>query len=126
MHSRHATTATQEELDALANKSSLCSLTMVPTAAAQPTPKTSAEPTPKTSTEPDALLPDAPAAAPVATEEWRIATGKGTRGRANRAETDKRRTATLHDKTPNDKRWTATPRDKTPNDKPGRQGKKAH
>jgi hypothetical protein len=68
MHSRHATTAAQEELDALANKSSPRSLTTVPTAAVQPTPKTSAEP--------DAPLPDAPAAAPVATEEWRIATGK--------------------------------------------------
>jgi hypothetical protein len=69
MHSRDATTAAQEELDALANKSSPRSLTTMPTAAAEPTPKPSAEP--------DAPLPDAPAAAPVATEEWRIATGKG-------------------------------------------------
>jgi hypothetical protein len=69
MHSRHATTAAQEELDALANKSSPSSLTMMPTAAAQPTPTTAAEPTPKTSAEPDVPLPDAPATAPVATEE---------------------------------------------------------
>jgi hypothetical protein len=70
MHSRHTTTATQEELDALVNKSSPSSLTMMPTTTAQPTLKTSAEP--------DVPLPDAPAAAPVAPEEWRIATGKAT------------------------------------------------
>jgi hypothetical protein len=57
MHSCHATTATQEELDALTNKSSLRSLTTMPTTAAQPTLKTSAKP--------DAPLPDAPATAPV-------------------------------------------------------------
>jgi hypothetical protein len=90
----------------------------MPTAAAQPTPKTSAEP--------DAPLPDAPAAAPVATEECRIATGKGTRRRAKRAENGKRWMATPRDETTNDKRRTATPHDKTPNDNHGGRGKKAH
>jgi hypothetical protein len=79
MNSLHATTATQEELDALANKSSLRSLTMVLTAAAQPTPMTSGtQPSLKTSAEPDAPLPDVPAAPPVATLEWRIAMGQAT------------------------------------------------
>jgi hypothetical protein len=112
MHSRHATTAAQEELDALANKSSPSSLTTMPTAAAQPTPTTAAEPTPKTSAEPDVPLPDAPAAAPVATEEWRIARGKAARRKAKAAEAKKK--------------WTATLRDETPNKTNGGRGKKAH
>jgi hypothetical protein len=102
----------------LANKSSLSSLTMMPTTAAQPTPKTSAEP--------DAPLPDAPAAAPVATEEWRIAMGKATRWKAKAAEVKTKWTVTPRDKTLNHKRWTATPRDETPNNQHGGRGKKAH
>jgi hypothetical protein len=95
MHSRHATTAAQEELDVLANKSSLSSLTTMLTAAMQSTPKTSAEP--------DAPLPDVPAAAPVATEEWRIAMGKAMRWKAKAAEAKTKWTATLRDETPNHK-----------------------
>jgi hypothetical protein len=70
MHLRHATTATQEVLEVLANTSSPCSPTTMLTAAAHPTPKTSAEP--------DVLLPDAPAAALVVTEQWRIVMRKAT------------------------------------------------
>jgi hypothetical protein len=113
MHSCHATTATQEELDALANKSFPRSLTTMPTATVQPTPKTYAvQPTPKTFAEPDVPLPDAPAATPVATEEWRIATGKATRRKAKAAEAKQKRTATA--------------RDETPNKTNGGRGKKAH
>jgi hypothetical protein len=112
MHSHHATTATQEELDALTNKSSLSLLTMMPTATAQTTPTTSAEPTPKPSAEPDAPRPDVPAAAPVATEEWRIVTGKAVRWKAKAAEAKKKR--------------MVTPRDETPNKTNGGWGKKAH
>jgi hypothetical protein len=104
MHLRHSTTATQKELDTLVNKSSLRSLTMMLTAAAQPTLKTSAKP--------DAPLPDAPAAAPVATEEWRIVMGKATRRKAKVAEAKQKR--------------TAKPRDDTPNKTNGGRGKKAH
>jgi hypothetical protein len=87
MHSCYATTAAQEELDALANKSSPRSLTTMPTAAVQPTPKTSAvQPTLKTSAEPDAPLPNVPATAPVAGAEWRIAMGSATRRKAKVAE----------------------------------------
>jgi hypothetical protein len=111
MHSRHATTAAQEELDTLANRSSPRSLTRVLTAATQPTPKTSTEPTLKTSAKPDALLPDAPAAAPLATEEWRIATGKAARWKAKAAEAKKK--------------WTATPHNETPKKTNGGWGKKA-
>jgi hypothetical protein len=113
MHSRHAKTATQEALDALANKSCLGSLTTVLTAAAQPTPKTSSgQPTLKTSAEPDAPLPNAPATAPVATEEWRITMGKAARRKAKAAEAKRKR--------------MARPRDETPNETNGGRGKKAH
>jgi hypothetical protein len=113
MHSRHATTATQEELDALANKSSPRSLTTMPTTAVQPTPKSSAaHPTLKTPTEPDVPLPATPAAAPVATEECRIAMGTAARWKAKAAEAKRK--------------WMARPRDKTPNDTNGGRGKKAH
>jgi hypothetical protein len=70
IHLCHATTTTQEELNVLANKSSLCPPTTMPTAAAHPTLKTSAKP--------DVPLPNTPATAPVATEEWRIVMGKAT------------------------------------------------
>jgi hypothetical protein len=101
---RHTTTTAQEELAALANKSSLCSLTTVLTATVQPTPKTSAEP--------DVPLPNAPATAAVATEEWSIAMGKAMRWKARAAQAKKK--------------WTATPRDETPNKTNGGRGKKAH
>jgi hypothetical protein len=94
----------QEELDALANKSSPRSLTTMPTTTMQHTPKTSAEP--------DMPLPDAPAAALVATEEWRITMGKATRGKAKAAMGKKKQ--------------TATPCDETPNKMNGGWGKKAH
>jgi hypothetical protein len=113
MNSRHAITAAQEELDALANKSSPRSLTTMPTTAVQPTPKSSArQPTPKTSTEPDAPLSDVPATAPVATEEWRIAMGKATRRKAKAAAAKQK--------------WTGIPCDDTPNKTNGGRGKKAH
>jgi hypothetical protein len=70
MYLCHATTTTQEDLDMLANKSSLCLPTTMPTATAHPTLKTSAKP--------DTPLPNTPATALVATEEWRIAMGKAT------------------------------------------------
>jgi hypothetical protein len=74
---------------------------MMLTAPVQPTLMTSAEPTLKTSAEPDIPLPDAPAAAPVATEEWRIAMGKAARWKAKAAEAKKKGTVTLRDETPN-------------------------
>jgi hypothetical protein len=95
----------------LANTSCLTSLTTMLTAPVQPTLTTSAEPTPKTSAEPDIPLPDAPAAAPVATEEWRITTGKAARWKAMAAEAKKK--------------GTVTPRDETPNKTNGGRGKKA-
>jgi hypothetical protein len=70
MHSRHTITTGQEELHALANKSSPCPHTTMLTAAAQPTLKTSAEP--------NMLRPKAPTTGLIATEEWRIAMGKAT------------------------------------------------
>jgi hypothetical protein len=42
-----------------------------------------------------------PADAPVATEEWRIATGKAMRRKSKAAEAKKKRTVTLRDETPN-------------------------
>jgi hypothetical protein len=70
MHSHYATTAAQEELDLLANNSSPRLPSTMLTTATYPTPKTTAIP--------DAPLPNAPATAPVATEEWRIMMGKAT------------------------------------------------
>jgi hypothetical protein len=70
----------------LANKSSPHSPTTMPT--------TTAHPTPKTPTEPDATLPATPAAALVAMEEWRIATGKVTRRKAK--EPRRKRTGGRH------------------------------
>jgi hypothetical protein len=86
----------------LTNKSSARSLTSMLTATVQPTPKTSAKP--------DAPLPDAPATAPVATEAWRITTGKGMRWKARVAEAKKK--------------WKVTPSDETPNKTNSGRGKR--
>jgi hypothetical protein len=95
MHSRHATTTTQEELDTLANKSTPCPPTTMPTAATHPTLQTT--------TEPDMPLPDAPATGIVATEEWRIVTGKAMQRKARVTEADKKWMAIQSNETVNNK-----------------------
>jgi Tfp pilus assembly protein PilX len=75
-------------------------------------PTATAQPTLKTSTKPDMPLPTVPAAALVATEEWRIVMGKATQQKAKSAEAKKK--------------WIAIPRDETPNKTNGGLGKKAH
>jgi hypothetical protein len=72
MHSRHATSTTQEALDAVRIKVPPCRLVIASTST-EPTPP------PGVPATQDTPLPDAPATAPVETEGWRTVEGKATR-----------------------------------------------
>jgi hypothetical protein len=93
MHSRHATSAAQEALDALMIKFPPRQLATASTSA-KPTPSPAG---PETQ---DTPLPDAPAAAPVETEGWKTVEGKATQRKKKTEEADKRRTGTAREKTP--------------------------
>jgi hypothetical protein len=104
MHSRHATTAAQEVLDALALRSSPSPVTQTQTEATNPSPTTTAEPnTPPT---------DVSTAAPDATTEWKIVKGKRAKRKSKGTGSGLQR--------------TAEPRDKTPTKQNGARGKKPH
>jgi hypothetical protein len=92
MHSRHATGAAQDTLDARTRQ-----------CAPRPTaePLTIAPPrAPTTNTEPDAPLPNETAAAPEAEKGWRTATSQATRQKTKAAEADNTRMETAREKTP--------------------------
>jgi hypothetical protein len=90
-HSRHATSAAQEALDVLMIKYPLCQLAIDSTSA-KPTPP------PGGSATQDTPLPDAPATAPVATEDWKTVEGKATQRKKRNEEEDKKRAKEISDK----------------------------
>jgi hypothetical protein len=82
MHSRHATSTTQEALDALRIKFPPHRLAIDSTSA-KPTPPPDGPATQ------DTPLPDAPATAPVETEGWKTVEGKATERKRKNAAADK-------------------------------------
>jgi hypothetical protein len=105
MHSKHATSATQDALNALKLKYPLRPLTITSTEA-------TTDPLPDSPTVQDMTLPDAPSTAPAKNEGWRTVEGKATRR--------KRR----NDKA--DNKWAATTANNTPTTKNGGRGKNTH
>jgi hypothetical protein len=96
MHSRHATSAAQEALDALMIKYPPRQLAITSTSA-KPTPPPDGPATQ------DTPLPDAPATAPVETEGWKTVEGKATQRKKKTVEADKKKAKERHDKTPTTK-----------------------
>jgi hypothetical protein len=105
MHSRHATSAAQEALDALRIKFPPCRLTIDSTSS-KPTPP------PGSPATQDTTLPDAPATAPTENEGWKTVEGKAT--------LRKRRDEKA------DNKWAATTTSNTPTTKNGGKGKNTH
>jgi hypothetical protein len=105
MHSCHATSATQEALDALMIKYPLCQLETTSTSAKPPPP-------PDSLATQDTPLPDTPTTAPLVTEGWKTVEGKSTQRKKKNAEAEKK--------------WVKETHDKTPITKNGGQGKNSH
>jgi hypothetical protein len=96
MHSRHATSAAQEALDALRIKFPPCQLTIASTSA-KPTPP------PGSPATQDTPLPDAPTTAPVETEGWMTVEGKATQRRKRIEAAGKQRAIETSNKPPTTK-----------------------
>jgi hypothetical protein len=96
MHSRHATSAAQEALDALMIKYPPRQLANASTSA-KPTPSPAG---PETQ---DTPLPDAPATAPVETDGWKTVEGKATQRQKKNEEADKKRAKETNNKPPTTK-----------------------
>jgi hypothetical protein len=105
MHSKHATSAAQDALDALKLKYPLRPLTITSTEA-------TTDPLPDSPAVPDTTLPDAPTTAPAENEGWKTVEGKAMQ--------KKRR----NDKA--DNKWAATTANNTPTMKNGGRGKNTH
>jgi hypothetical protein len=106
MHSQHATSATQDALDALMIKYPPCPLAITSTEA-------TTDPLPDSPAVQDTSLPDAPTTtAPAENDGWKTVEGKGTQL--------KRR----NDKA--DNKWAATTANNTPTTKNGGRGKNTH
>jgi hypothetical protein len=105
MHSKHATSAAQEALDALKLKYPPRPLTITSTEA-------TTDPLPDSPAVQDTTLPDAPSTAPTENDGWRTVEGKATQ--------KKRR----NDKA--DNKWAATTANNTPTTKNGGRGKNTH
>jgi hypothetical protein len=105
MHSCHATSATQEALDALIIKYPPRQLPITSTSA-------NATPPPARQETQDAPLPNAPTTAPMETDGWKTVEGKATQ------RTKKNENA--------DKKWTKETSDKPPTMKNGGRGKNSH
>jgi hypothetical protein len=93
MHSHHATSATQEALDALLIK-------FPPRPLAITSTSTELTPLPDGPATHDTPLPNAPATAPVEMEGWRTVEGKATQRKKMNAEADKKKAKDMCDKTP--------------------------
>jgi hypothetical protein len=93
IHSRHATSATQEALDALMIKYPPRQLATASTSVKPIPPPAGLETQ-------DTPLPDTPATAPVETDGWKTVEGKATQRKKKTEAVDKRRTDTAHEKTP--------------------------
>jgi hypothetical protein len=105
MHSCHATSATQEALDALMIKYPPCPLTIASTSV-KPIPPPSGPATQ------DTPLPDAPTTAPVETEGWKTVEIKGTQRKKKNEVVDRK--------------WAKEMNDKPPTMKNGGRGKNSH
>jgi hypothetical protein len=96
MYSCHATSTTQEALDALIVIYPPCQLVMTSVSA-----KSTPSPTgPKTQ---DIPLPDAPSTAPRETEGWKTVEGKATQRKKQKVAADKIRIQEVNDKPPTTK-----------------------
>jgi hypothetical protein len=105
MHSRHATSTTEQALDTLMIKYPLHQLANASTSA-KPAPSPAS---PETQ---DTPLPDAPTTAPVETEGWKTMEGKATqRNKKNEVA---------------DKKWAKEMNNKPPTTKNGGRGKNSH
>jgi hypothetical protein len=107
MHSRHATSATQEALDALMIKYPPRQLAITSTSA-------KSTPPPDGPATQDTPLPDAPTTAPVETEGWKTVEGKATQRKKKNEEAGKKWAKEMNDKPPitkNGGRGTPTNRD---------------
>jgi hypothetical protein len=115
MHSRHATSATQEALDALLIKFTPCLLTITSTSM-------ESIPPPDGRATQDIPLPDAPVTAPVETEGWKTVEGKATQRKKKKVEADKKQAKDMHDKTPMTKNggWGKNPHQPRPNTTSGK------
>jgi hypothetical protein len=106
MHLKHATSATQDALDALMIKYPTRPLTITST-------KATTNPLPDSPTVQDTGLPDAPTTTALAENDgWRTVKGKATQKKRS------------NDKA--DNKWAATTANDTPTTKNGRRGKKTH
>jgi hypothetical protein len=93
MHSRHATSAAQEALDALMIKYPPRQLAITSTSA-------KSTPPPDGPATQDTPLPDAPTTAPVETEGWKTVEGKATQRKKKNEEAGKKRAKEMNDKPP--------------------------
>jgi hypothetical protein len=93
MHSRHATSAAQEALDALMIKYPPRQLVITSTSV-------KSTPPPDGLATQDTPLPDAPATAPVETEGWKTVEGKATQRKKKNEEAGKKRAKEMNDKPP--------------------------
>jgi hypothetical protein len=93
IHSRHATSAAQEALDALMIKYPPRQLAIASTSA-------NSTPSPASPETQDTPLPDAPATAPVETEGWKTVEGKAIQRKKKNEEADKKRAKEMNNKPP--------------------------
>jgi hypothetical protein len=106
MHSQHATSATQDALDALMCKYPLCPLTITLT-------KALTDPLPDSNAVQDTTLPDTPTTtAPVEKDGWKTVEGKAMQKKRRNEKADNK--------------WVATTVNNTPTTKNGARGKNTH
>jgi hypothetical protein len=96
MHSKHATSATQDALDALKLKYPLRPLTITSTEA-------TTDPPPDSHAVQDTTLPDAPSTAPAENDGWRTVEGKAMQKKRRNDKADNTRAATTANNTPTTK-----------------------
>jgi hypothetical protein len=113
MHSQHATTATQDALDALMCKYPPCPLTITSTEA-------TTDPLPDSNAAQDTTLPDTPTTtAPAEKDRWKTVEGKAAQRKKRNEKADNKRAATTMNNTPTTKNGgrgknTHQPRTNTP------------
>jgi hypothetical protein len=105
MHSKHATSAAQDALDAVMINYPPCQLTITST-------KETTDPLPESSATQDTTLPDAPTTAPVKNEGWMTVEGKGMQRKKWNEKADNK--------------WAAITASNTLTTKTGGRGKNAH
>jgi hypothetical protein len=115
MHSKHATSAAQDALDALKIKYPVRPLTITSTEA-------TTDPLPDSPAVQDTTLPDAPTTAPAENEGWKTVEGKATQKKRRNDKADNKGAATTVNNTPTTKnggrgKTTLQPRTNTPSAK---------